>query len=93
MYGQLIEAGNGRFSPHVVGGDEDLAAGGKRPQTNVNIVALQSQVVTLDAQGEAEITLVSPTLIGRLRLTAQAWTDNQFGMAQQPIEGGGTFSG
>lgn len=86
VYGQLIEAGNGRLARMLFGGDADLAAGGKRPQTNVNIVALQSQVVTLDAQGEAEITLDIPDFNGRLRLTAQAWSDNQFGMAEQPIE-------
>ncbi len=86
VYGQLIEAGNGRLARMLFGGDADLAAGGKRPQTNVNIVALQSQAVTLDAQGEAEITLAIPDFNGRLRLTAQAWTDNQFGMAEQPIE-------
>lgn len=86
VYGQLIEAGNGRLARMLFGGDADLAAGGKRPQTNVNIVALQSQVVTLDAQGEAQITLDIPDFNGRLRLTAQAWTDNQFGMAEQPIE-------
>lgn len=86
VYGQLIEAGNGRLARMLFGGDADLAAGGKRPQTNVNIVALQSQVVTLDAQGEAQITLDIPDFNGRLRLTAQAWSDNQFGMAEQPIE-------
>lgn len=86
VYGQLIEAGNGRLARMLFGGDADLAAGGKRPQTNVNIVALQSQVVTLDAQGEAQITLDIPDFNGRLRLTAQAWSDNQFGMAEQPVE-------
>ncbi len=63
VYGQLIEAGKGRLARMLFGGDADLAAGGKRPQTNVNIVALQSQVVTLDAQGEAQITLDIPTLM------------------------------
>ena len=86
VYGQLIEGGNGRLARMLFGGDAALAGGGKRPQTNVNIVALQSQTVTLDAQGEAQITLDIPDFNGRLRLTAQAWTDNQFGMAEQPIE-------
>ncbi len=86
VYGQLIEAGNGRLARMLFGGDADLAAGGKRPQTNVNIVALQSAPVTLNAQGEAEIVLDIPDFNGRLRLTVQAWTENQFGMAEQPIE-------
>ncbi len=86
VYGQLIEGGNGRLARMLFGGDAALADGGKRPQTSVNIVALQSQPVMLDAQGEAQITLDIPDFNGRLRLTAQAWSDNQFGMAEQPIE-------
>ncbi len=86
VYGQLIEAGNGRLARMLFGGDAALAAGGKRPQSSVNIVALQSLPVTLDAQGEAEIVVDIPDFNGRLRLTVQAWSDNQFGMAEQPIE-------
>lgn len=86
VYGQLIEAGNGRLARMLFGGDAALAGGGQRPQTHVNIVALQSMPVTLDAQGEAEITLDIPDFNGRLRLTAQVWNDNQFGMAEQPLE-------
>jgi uncharacterized protein YfaS (alpha-2-macroglobulin family) len=85
VYGQLIEAGNGRLARMLFGGDAALAGGGQRPQTNVNIVALQSAPVTLDAQGEAEVTLDIPDFNGRLRLTVQAWSNNQFGMAEQPI--------
>lgn len=87
VYGQLIESGNGRLARMLFGGDADqLANGGQRPNTTVNIVALQSVPVTLNAQGEAEITLDIPDFNGRLRLTAQVWSDNQFGMAEQPIE-------
>ena len=86
VYGQLIESGNGRLARMLFGGDADLAAGGKRPQTSVNIVALQSELVILNAQGEAEITMDIPDFNGRLRLTAQAWNDQQFGMAEQPVE-------
>lgn len=86
VYGQLIEAGNGRLARMLFGGDAALASGGQRPQTLVNIVALQSAAVTLDAQGEAEITLDIPDFNGRLRLTAQVWSDNAFAMAEQSIE-------
>ena len=86
VYGQLIEGGHGRLARMLFGGDAALASGGQRPQTNVNIVALQSRVVTLDAQGEAQISLDIPDFNGRLRLTAQAWSDQQFGMAEQPVE-------
>ncbi len=86
VYGQLIESGTGRLARMLFGGDAELPTGGKRPQTTVNIVALQSAAVTLDAQGEGQIRLDIPDFNGRLRLTAQAWTDNQFGMAEQAIE-------
>ena len=86
VYGQLIESGNGRLARMLFGGDAELPTGGQRPKSTVNIVALQSLPVTLNAQGEAEITLDIPDFNGRLRLTAQVWSDNQFGMAEQPIE-------
>ena len=86
VYGQLIESGAGRLARMLFGGDAELPTGGQRPQTSVNIVALQSAAVTLDAQGEGQITLDIPDFNGRLRLTAQAWGDNRFGMTEQPIE-------
>ncbi|NLC99266.1 MAG: alpha-2-macroglobulin family protein [Gammaproteobacteria bacterium] len=86
VYGQLIEAGHGRLARMLFGGDAALASGGQRPQTQVNIVALQSLPVTLDAQGQAQISLDIPDFNGRLRLTAQVWSDNQFGMAEQALE-------
>lgn len=44
IYGQLIEAGQGRLASLAFGGDAALAKGGKRPATSVNIVALQRMV-------------------------------------------------
>jgi len=64
------------------GGDAALAAGGKRPDTSVLIVALQSQPVRLDDQGQGEISLDIPDFNGELRLMAQAWTDERYGMAE-----------
>ncbi len=50
IYGQLIEAGQGRLASLAFGGDAALAKGGKRPDTSVTIVALQSAPVTLERQ-------------------------------------------
>ncbi|MFH4242771.1 hypothetical protein WAI99_21835, partial [Acinetobacter baumannii] len=47
IYGQLIEAGQGRLASMAFGGDA-LGKGGKRPDTSVTIVALQSAPVTLN---------------------------------------------
>lgn len=81
VYAQLIE-GNGRLARLAFGGDAALASGGKRPQTDVQIVALQSAPVKLDAQGEAHIPLTIPDFNGELRLMAQVWTDDRFGVAE-----------
>ncbi|CAG8869474.1 Alpha-2-macroglobulin [Pseudomonas fluorescens] len=82
IYGQLIEAGQGRLASLAFGGDAAMAKGGKRPNTTVTIVAQQSVPVTLDAQGEGQATVDIPDFNGELRLMAQAWSDDRFGMAE-----------
>ncbi|APC16057.1 hypothetical protein BLL42_10070 [Pseudomonas frederiksbergensis] len=82
VYGQLIEAGQGRLASLAFGGDAALAKGGKRPDTSVTIVALQSAPVTLNEQGEGEVSVNIPDFNGELRLMAQAWTDDRYGMAE-----------
>lgn len=82
IYGQLIEAGQGRLASLAFGGDAALAKGGKRPDTSVTIVALQSAPVTLNEQGEGEVSVDIPDFNGELRLMAQAWTDERYGMAE-----------
>ncbi|MEQ7919829.1 alpha-2-macroglobulin [Xanthomonas sp. WHRI 1810A] len=82
IYGQLIEAGRNRLASLAFGGDAALAKGGKRPQTSVTIVALQSAPVTLNEQGEGEVSVDIPDFNGELRIMAQAWTDERYGMAE-----------
>ncbi|MCQ9425227.1 alpha-2-macroglobulin family protein [Pseudomonas sp. LJDD11] len=81
VYGQLIEAGQGRLASLAFGGDA-LAKGGKRPDTSVTIVALQSAPVVLNEQGEGEVSVDIPDFNGELRIMAQAWTDERYGMAE-----------
>ena len=82
VYGQLIEAGRNRLASLAFGGDAALAKGGKRPETSVTIVALQSAPVTLNEQGDAEVSVDIPDFNGELRIMAQAWTDERYGMAE-----------
>ncbi|WP_296258680.1 MULTISPECIES: alpha-2-macroglobulin family protein [unclassified Pseudomonas] len=82
IYGQLIEAGRNRLASLAFGGDAALAKGGKRPETSVTIVALQSAPVTLNDQGDAEVSVDIPDFNGQLRIMAQAWTDERYGMAE-----------
>ncbi len=82
IYGQLIEAGQGRLASLAFGGDAGMAKGGKRPDTSVTIVALQSAPVTLDAEGKGQATVEIPDFNGELRLMAQAWSEDHFGVAE-----------
>ncbi|MNZ62493.1 hypothetical protein D3C78_806180 [compost metagenome] len=59
-----------------------MAKGGKRPNTSVTIVAQQSAPVTLNENGEGEASVDIPDFNGELRLMAQAWTDERYGVAE-----------
>ncbi|WP_042525577.1 alpha-2-macroglobulin family protein [Yersinia ruckeri] len=88
VYGQLIE-GKGRLGSLRFGGDGDeedaLSRGGKKPITDVTIVAQQAQPVTLNEKGEGTVQLAIPDFNGELRLMAQAWSDEDFGKAESKV--------
>ncbi|ELX8378330.1 alpha-2-macroglobulin [Providencia vermicola] len=87
VYGHLIE-GQGKLANLRFGGDSEEAAlerGGMKPLTEVQIIAEQAQPVTLDKNGEGEITLPIPDFNGELRVMAQAWNDKDFGHADSKV--------
>ncbi|MGK3125732.1 alpha-2-macroglobulin [Candidatus Pantoea formicae] len=88
VYGQLIEGG-GKLAALRFGGDGDdadaLSRGGKKPVTDVQIVAQQLQPVTLDANGEGTLELPIPAFNGELRLMAQVWSADSFGSADRKM--------
>lgn len=88
VFGQLIEGG-GKLAALRFGGDGDdadaLSRGGKKPVTDVQIVAQQLQPVTLDANGEGTLELPIPAFNGELRLMAQVWSDDSFGAADRKL--------
>ncbi|WP_286872319.1 alpha-2-macroglobulin family protein [Pantoea sp. UBA5035] len=87
VFGQLIEGG-GRLATLRFGGDGDDEAssrGGKKPLTEVNIVAQQLQPVTLDKNGEGTLALPIPQFNGELRLMAQAWSADSFGSTDRKV--------
>ncbi|OCG07769.1 hypothetical protein A9G13_06030 [Gilliamella sp. wkB178] len=87
VYGKLIE-GSGRNVNMSFGGDALLsqnAAGGKKPLTQVNIVAQQLKTIQLNEDGEGIVDLTLPNFNGELRLMAQAWDDNRFGKTEQKM--------
>jgi hypothetical protein len=67
------------------GGDADLARGGDRPVTEVNILSLFSGRVKVE-NGKALIPLDLPAFDGELTLTAVAFGRDSFGMARQVIK-------
>ncbi|WP_047683068.1 MULTISPECIES: alpha-2-macroglobulin [Xenorhabdus] len=87
VYGHLIET-EGRKANLRFGGDGDentLERGGKKPLTEVNIIAAQAKPISLNANGEGEITLPIPDFNGELRLMAQVWSDNEFGYSERKV--------
>lgn len=86
VFGQLIEGG-GRLAALRFGGDGDDAQsrGGRKPLTEVNIVAQQLQPITLDKNGEGTLELPIPQFNGELRLMAQAWSADSFGAAERKV--------
>ena len=87
VYGKLIE-GTGRTVNMSFGGDAMLsqsAPGGKKPMTEVNIVAQQLATIELNEEGEGSIDLPLPNFNGELRIMAQAWDDDRFGKAEQTM--------
>lgn len=87
VYGQIIE-GSGKLGKLKFGGDSDdadISRGGKKAPAIVQIVAQQLQPVTLDKNGEGVINIAIPDFNGELRLMAQAWTESDFGKAEQKI--------
>lgn len=83
VYGQLIDAGKAGLARLRFGGDAALEQGGDRPQSHVQIVAWQSDVLRVDANGYAEARLPLPEFNGQLRLMAQAWDDDRFASSEQ----------
>jgi uncharacterized protein YfaS (alpha-2-macroglobulin family) len=94
IYGNLIEGG-GKNASLKFGGDTvfemskmaDMAlakiVGGKKPLTEILLVAMQSAPVTLNENGEAEVEFDIPDFNGELRFTTQIWSDEDYGANEQ----------
>ncbi|RYZ55742.1 MAG: alpha-2-macroglobulin family protein, partial [Sphingobacteriales bacterium] len=84
IYGDIMNNLNDHTAKIRFGGSDD-SAGGLRPITDVQIVALFEQPVIVDANGEAIIPIHVPDFNGRLRLMAVAFGEEQFGNAEQEL--------
>ena len=88
VYGRIIENAGFDYSSQKFGGgfqqtEADLVRGGDKPDNEVRIVSIQTQPVKFNADGEVVVPVDVPEFNGRLRWMAVAWSDNQFGSADQ----------
>ncbi|HKE47394.1 MAG TPA: alpha-2-macroglobulin, partial [Rhodanobacteraceae bacterium] len=83
LYGRVIESYDGNTAKLRYGGDMALAAlpQARRPTAKVLTVDLFSGTVALDAKGEAKVALRMPDFNGTVRVTALAFSENQYGGA------------
>lgn len=79
MYGEVIEYTANAEARERFGGDADLARGGARPQSDVQIVSLFSGPVAFDDKGTAKVPVQLPDFNGRLRLMATVFGEDSFG--------------
>ncbi|MGH8173073.1 MAG: alpha-2-macroglobulin family protein, partial [Rhodanobacteraceae bacterium] len=81
LYGRVIESFDGNTAKLRYGGDMALAAlpQARRPTAKVLTVDVFSGLVELDAKGEAKVALRMPDFNGTVRVTALAFSENQYG--------------
>ncbi len=85
VYDQVIEVSQAPQANLRFGGDSDLSHGGKKPQSDVQIVSIFSGLVTVNELGEAHISLDIPYFNGRLKLMALAFSADKFGQTEQEV--------
>lgn len=84
LYGQLIDGMQGTKGQIRTGGDGGGAAMSGSPPTQPPL-ALYSGIVTVDENGEAEITFDIPAFTGTARVMAVAWSESQVGEANGDV--------
>ncbi len=84
LYGSLIDPTQGAIGAVRSGGDGEGFANGTPPPTTV-LVAQHSGIVTVGADGTAEVTFDMPDFNGTVRLMAIAWTASAIGHASADV--------
>jgi uncharacterized protein YfaS (alpha-2-macroglobulin family) len=84
LYGSLIDPTQGTLGAVRSGGDGEGLSTGTPPPTTV-LVAQHSGIVTVGADGTAEVTFDMPDFNGTVRLMAIAWTANAIGHASADV--------
>ncbi len=84
LYGALIDGMQGVRGRIRSGGDEGGMQLGANPPAQAPL-ALYSGIVTVDAQGKANVTFDVPAFDGTARLMATAWTASKLGEASTDV--------
>lgn len=87
-WGLLIEQLSSNNARMRFGGDSDaeLTRGGDMPVSDVQVVSLFSGKVSLNDNGEGEITLPVPYFNGELQLRALAFSDDAYGHHSEAVK-------
>ncbi len=85
VYSKIVEFLDGASARIRLGGDADLSAGGKKPETKVKILSLFNGPVSFDENGEAKVDLDLSDFNGKMRLMAVAFTKDRFGSAETDV--------
>jgi uncharacterized protein YfaS (alpha-2-macroglobulin family) len=85
LYGNLINGRDGRRGTIRSGGDSEAMARRGAPPPTIQLVALFSGIVALDAEGKARIPLDLLDFNGRLRLMAVAYDGDKVGSAESAL--------
>ncbi|WP_182084037.1 alpha-2-macroglobulin family protein [Aureimonas sp. ME7] len=83
LYSRLIDRMQG--APGSVRSGGDAGADGSRPPPMDDLVSLFSGIVTVDADGEARVSLDVPDFNGTLKLMALAWSKTGVGEANADV--------
>lgn len=85
-YGYLINPYGTEQAVIQSGGDEATARLDQGLSVRSSkVISLYSGIVSMDAQGRAEISFDIPQFSGRLRIMATAWNDEQLGSAEASV--------
>lgn len=84
MFDQLIDVEQRTGAQLRFGGDADLARGGKKPQTDVQIVSMYYEPKDV-VNGVAEFDIELPDFNGQLRLMAVAYSKDKVGSSEHHV--------
>lgn len=85
LYGRLIDPTTGAMGTVRSGGDAGAAMRAEAPPPTEEPVTLHSGLITLDAEGRAELSFDIPDFNGTVRLMAVVWSDTGVGQAEADV--------